>query len=167
MKWIGVSGSWRKTCPELQHDLQREVTAVLQRGDGIITGGALGVDYLATNLALQQAPDGSQLKVFLPTSLEIYAAHYQQRASEGVITQATAKDLIQQLLIVNSIGSLVVNLAETILNERTYYQRNTRVINASDELLAFQVNSSAGTQDTIDKARAHGVSVALFRYTVD
>jgi hypothetical protein len=38
--------------------------------------------------------------------------------------------------------------------------------NASDELIAFQVNDSAGTQDTIDKANAKGIHVTVFTYEV-
>lgn len=167
MKWIGISGSWRKTSAELQHDVTEEVTHLLSEGNGVVTGGALGVDFLATELALDYAPDGSRLKVFLPTTLEIYARHYRNRAKEGVITSDQAESLIHQLETVNRLGVLSVNNAESEVNERTYYLRNTEVLNASDELLAFQVNASEGTQDTIDKAKAKGLPVKVHRYTVE
>lgn len=167
MKWIGVTGSWRKSCPELEHDLVREVKAALQAGYGIVTGGALGVDSIATALALKFRPDGSQIRVILPTTLGIYAAHYQKRADEGVITSKQAEDLIKQLKAVNELGSLVVTHKQTKVNETTYYLRNTEVVNASDELLAFQVNQSAGTGDTVDKARHQGKPVKLFTYTIE
>ncbi|HMI09160.1 MAG TPA: hypothetical protein VK497_02055 [Candidatus Saccharimonadales bacterium] len=167
MKWIGITGSWRKSSPEMEADLKREVTAVLQNGAGIVAGGALGVDYLATELALIHAPDGSRLKIFLPTSLDMYIAHYRKRAKEGVITVDQSEALIQQLMTVDKLGSLISNLDQTEPNEKTYFLRNTEVINASDEILAFQINASAGTQDTIDKARQRGIPVEVFTYTVE
>ena len=50
------------------------------------------------------------------------------------------------------------------MNVTTYYLRNQDVVNAADELLAFQVNASAGTQDTVDKARVKGIPVAIFTF---
>lgn len=167
MVWVGVTGSWRKSSPKLTQDVEREINTVLAEGKGIVTGGALGVDYQATQLSLAYAPTGSRLRVFLPTSLDIYASHYRRRAEEGVISSEQAESLIEQLTLVDSLGSLVVNLAETEVNERTYYLRNTEVLMASDELLAFQVNGSEGTQDTIDKARERNISVKLFSYAID
>lgn len=164
---VGISGSWRKTCPELDRDLQREVTALLDDGKAVITGGALNVDYKATELALEYDPAGSRLSVYLPTTLSVYAAHYRNRAKEGVITSTQAEALIKQLELVDSIGSLIVNRDQAMVDQNSYYLRNTAVINASDELLAFQVNASAGTQDTIDKAKARGLPVKLFTYQID
>jgi len=166
MIWVGVSGSWRTSSPALKADVAREVTAALTAGKGIVTGGALGVDYDTTELVLQFAPDGSRLKVFLPTTLEIYAAHFRKRAAEGVITSEQAEQLIAQLKRVEQCGVLTVNTEQTPVNPTTYYLRDAEVVNASDELLAFQVNASAGTQDTIDKARAKGVPVKLFSYAI-
>ena len=159
MKWIGISGSWRSTCPELERDLEREVTQLLDDGNGIVTGGALGVDYAATAISLEHYPDGSHTKVILPTSLEVYTAHYLKRAKEGVITLEQAQKLIHQLETLNNLGALTLG-TYTEVHKDTYYERNTQVVNASDELLAFQVNGSEGTQDTIDKARALGLAEA-------
>ena len=103
----------------------------------------------------------------LPTTLEVYAAHYRKRANEGIITQEQAGLLISQLERVNTLGSLIVDTQQNEVNVETYYLRNLEVINASDELLAFQVNDSSGTQDTIDKANAKGIPVKVFNYTVE
>lgn len=165
MKWIGITGSWRNSSPELVRDLTREVESELANGNGIVTGGALGVDYIATELALESTPDGRSLKVILPTSLEIYAAHYRKRATEGVITIEQAEALIEQLERVNYLGALIT-LESTLVNEETYYLRNSAVVAASDEMLAFRVNESMGTQDTVEKARALGLPVRVFEYRV-
>jgi hypothetical protein len=165
MKRIGVSGSWRLSCPELEQDLEREVKQILDDGNGIVTGGALGVDYLATKLALDYSPDGSRVDVIIPTSLETYAEHYRKRAVEGVITSDQAETLIRQLETVNKLGSLTA-MMHIELNPDSYFDRNTAVVKKSDELLAFQVNQSAGVQDSVEKARANGVPVKLFSYMV-
>ena len=51
-----------------------------------------------------------------------------------------------------------------VVNVTTYYLPNQDVVDAADELLAFQVNASAGTQDTVDKARMKGIPVAVFTF---
>jgi hypothetical protein len=166
MNWTGVSGSWRTTSDEIAVDLRREVTNELAEGNGIVTGGALNVDYEATALALAQYPDGSHIKVILPTSLDIYAAHYRKRAGEAVITKEQAEKLIEQLELVSRLGALVcMNFQEVTLD--TYFLRNSEVVKASDKLLAFQVNQSGGVQDTVDKAHKKGIPVKLFSYTVE
>lgn len=164
--WVGVSGSWRSTCLELQADVRREVSAALSAGKGIVTGGALGVDFDATEVALSHYPDGSHLKVFLPTTLDIYAAHYRKRAGEGVITNDQAEDLIRQLRQVSALGSLVVDTEQTAVTTQSYYHRNLKVVEASSEMFIFHVNGSAGVQDTVDKARTRGMPVQVFNYAV-
>jgi hypothetical protein len=66
-------------------------------------------------------------------------------ASENVITQLEA---------VAQAGGLVEHPERPqVVNVTTYYLRNQDVVDVADELLAFQVNASSGTQDTVDKAR--------------
>jgi len=140
------------------------VAAALAAGKSIVTGGALGTDYWATEVALSIDP--ARLKVILPTSLVTYAAHYRQRAAEGVISTQQVKDLIRQLEAVAQAGGLVEHPERPrVVNVTTYYLRNQDVVDAADELLAFQVNASTGTQDTVDRARMKGISVAVFTFT--
>jgi len=62
-------------------------------------------------------------------------------------------------------GSLVEHHERPqILDVTTYYLRNQDVVDVADELLAFQVNASGGTQDTVDKARLKGMPVVVFTY---
>lgn len=163
MTWVGVSGSWRYALPGLREAVHNEVAAALAAGKSIVTGGALGIDYWATEMALSIDPD--RLKVILPTSLETYAAHYRRRAAEGVISARQAESLIGQLEAVEQAGGLVEHPERPqVVNVTTYYLRNQDVVDAADELLAFQVNASAGTQDTVDKAQAKGIPVATFTF---
>lgn len=163
MKWYGISGSWRVTSPEIETDVRTFVREALLRGDGIVTGGALNVDYFATNEALAHDHTADQIKVFIPTTLARYATHYRMRAGEGVITAAQAEALIAQLteLQRRNPTALIENGENEVLNTETYYARNSDVVAASDELAVFQVNESKGTQDTIDKARKLGKPVFL------
>ena len=161
--WIGISGSWRYAPPGLADAVRREVTTALRAGKSIVTGGALGVDYWATQTALSMDP--ARLKVILPTSFTTYAAHYRRRATEGVISAQQAEDLIRQLEAVAEAGGLVEHPERPqVVDVTTYYLRNQDVVDVADELLAFQVNASGGTQDTVDRARLKGIPVVMFTY---
>jgi len=168
MIWNAISGSWRKTSPEVERDVRQAVAGVMKSGDGIVTGGALGVDFIATDEALIHNQAADRIKIILPSTLEIYAAHYRNRANEGVITHEQAEALI------NLLGSVqqqrtqsLIEMGYTELNEASYYARNTQVVKASDRLLAFQVNGSGGVQDTVDKARRLGLEIVLKQYTIE
>jgi hypothetical protein len=166
-KWIGISGSWRVTNPKIEGDVRARVRDIVISGNGIITGGALNVDYQVTDEILKLGKE-KQLRIFLPTTLQIYATHYRKRAQEGVITSRQAEDLILQLQTFQhkNPNGLIENPNNTEVNKDTYYERNSEVVNASDELIAFQVNDSAGTQDTINKANAKGIPVTVLAYEV-
>lgn len=161
--WAGISGSWRNAPPGLSDAVHREVAAALTAGKRIVTGGALGVDYWATETTL--IIDPGRLKVILPTSLATYAAHYRRRATEGVISARQADDLIRQLETVAQAGALVEHPERPqVVDVTTYCLRNQDVVDVADELIAFQVNASGGTQDTVDRARLKGIPVAVFTY---
>lgn len=166
MQKVAISGSWKIATPQVERDVRRTVSRALDQGDGIVTGGALGVDSVATDEVLQRERfEPQQLTVILPTPLPIYSAHYRKRAQEGVITSSQAETLIHQLEEVQQRGTLV-ELPQEEVNKDTYYARNTAVLEAADRLAAFQVNGSAGTQDTIDKARSMGMPVEHLEYLV-
>lgn len=54
MKWYAISGTWKITTPQVQEDVERVVREIISKGDGIVTGGALGVDYVATQIVLNE-----------------------------------------------------------------------------------------------------------------
>ncbi|MFZ4555726.1 MAG: hypothetical protein ACOYN8_05025 [Pseudanabaena sp.] len=163
MKWTAIAGSWRHTNFDIENQVREEVRSVLILGNGIVSGGALGVDFFATDKALKAGIDASQLKIIIPSTLEIYSAHYLNRASEGVITHGQAETLILQLETVRSMVCLVEGTAQ-IIDKEAYFNRITQIIDIADELFAFQINDSEGTQDTIDKARNKGIGVKVFSY---
>ena len=167
MKWVAISGSWRKTNEEVENDVRQAVREIIKRGDGIVTGGALNVDYFATDEALKVNPEAKQIKVCLPVTLELFSAHYRKRADEGVITHQQAEELITQLTALKKANpsALIENEKNTIVDKDTYYERNTKVMDLSNELYAFQVNDSEGVQNTVNKARDDGKFVKLKKYT--
>jgi len=145
------------------------VREIISRGDGLVSGGALNVDYIATNEALKLDPTAKRIKIFLPATLEIFSAHYRKRAKEEVITKEQAESLIAQLNKVGQLNpsSIIENKNNKVLDKETYYERNSVVIEAADELIAFYVNKSLGTKDAIEKAHKKGIPVKTFSYTIE
>ncbi len=166
--WVGVSGSWRKTNEDVERAVREAVRDVISRGGGIVTGGALNVDYFATDEALKCNPEGDRIRVFLPVTLERYIAHYRKRAQEGVIAGAQAEQLIAQLerLRRTNADAIIENTKNEEVNQDTYYERNTAVVEASDAVIGFQVNNSAGVEDTLTKATNMGKYVDRVKYII-
>ncbi len=163
MRWTAIAGSWRHTNLDIENKVRAEVQSLLNLGNGIVSGGALGVDFLATDEALQSGIDASRLKIMIPSTLEIYRNHYLNRASEGIITNKQAETLILQLQAVKSMGCLVEGVSQ-IIDKEAYFKRITKIIDIADHLIAFHVNGTEGTQDTIAKARHKGIEVQVFVY---
>lgn len=168
MKWVAISGSWRKTNKKVEKDVRRIVRKIILRGDGIVSGGALNVDYFAVDEAMKLDFTCRQIKVFIPATLKIFAKHYLKRAQEGIITKKQTTDLIGQLtrLKQTNLFSIIENKTNIVLDKTTYYERNSEIINIADELVAFQVDESLGTQDAINKAIKRGIPVKIFKYEI-
>jgi len=173
MKWIGISGGWRKTNLKIENDVRDAVSKIMKRGDGIISGGALNVDYIALDEALKINPTAERIKIFLPTTLEKYSEHYKRQAALGNITLEQAENLIQQLTKLKKLNpkSLAENPDTNFTDENKkdrYYQRNSKVVEASDELIAFHIKTDAsegmGTADTIEKAKRKDIPIKLYSY---
>lgn len=167
MKWYAISGSWRTTNEQVRHDVEEMVLEIIARGDGIVTGGALGVDFIATETALKKGAV-EQIKIYLPIKLEDFCRHYQTRAREGVISEEQSCMITEQLQTVCRLNrqSVLDSTDYTQANVESYYARNLSVVRDSDGLFAFQVNDSQGTQDAIDKARSLGKEVTVKKYSI-
>ena len=149
--------------------MREAVRKIIERGDGIVAGGALNVDYFATDEALKLNPTANKIKIFLPVDLDLYAAHYRKRATEGVITSEQADALIAQLesLRAANPATLIENSQNTVVDTKTYYERNTDVTNASDALVGFQINESKGVEDTVKKTIKQGKLVYLKKFIIE
>ncbi|XOB42365.1 MAG: hypothetical protein ACKKMP_03330 [Candidatus Nealsonbacteria bacterium] len=175
MKWIGISGGWSKTNQEIEDKVRSTVREIIQQGDGIVSGGALGVDFIALDEALKNDLKAERIKIFIPTTLEKYAEHYRKHARLKTITSKQAENLIGQLKRLKQINpQALIENPDTNFTEETkrtmYYERDSRVVSASDELIAFHIRTKAseglGTTDTIEKARKKRIPVKLFSYDI-
>lgn len=168
MKWIVIAGGWRKTNARVEKDVRKTVRDIIERGDGIVSGGALGVDYIVTDEAMKLNSPADRIKIFLPATLERYAAHYRKRAKEGVITFDQAEMLIDQLsrLKQTNPGAIIEHPDNTVIDKEAYFSRITKIVEAADELVAFHINNTKGTQDIIMKAKKRGIPITLFTYII-
>jgi len=166
MKWIGISGTWQLTSHQVEEDVRHEVKKILSDGCGIITGGALGVDSFAMDEVIKNNVHKDRIKICLPVTFTLYKMHYRKRAEEGVITHDQAEKLIELLetIYLSNKEAMIEDTRFTVCDKESYYARNGTVVDLSDELYAFQVNSSGGTGDTVEKAKSQGKEVRLFTY---
>lgn len=166
MKWVGISGTWKFTSSDIEADVRNAVRKIFEDGDGIVTGGALNVDSFATDEMLRLDPKCRRIKIFLPTTLSIYAKHYRKRAKEGVITAKQAEDLIGQLILVKKANpyAIIENQINKVVNQDTYFERNTKVVEASDRLLIFHVVESMGGGTTDVDLKAQKMRIPVERH---
>ncbi len=173
MKWVGISGGWRQVNRKIENEVRETVKEIVQSGNGIVSGGALNVDYIALDEALKQDPKAERIKIFLPTTLEKYAEHYRKHAKLDTITSEQAENLISQLSGLKQINpkALIENSNSNFTEEtkkEMYYERNSKIVEASNELVVFHIKTTAsegrGTMDTIGKAKAKGISVKIYSY---
>ncbi len=169
MKFYWISWSWRTGNEEVERDVQSSVTEIIQQGNGIVTWWALGVDYIATEIARTLGDPATQLRVYLPIALEKFCAHYEKRAKEWVITSEQAQNITAQLRMLSIVApdSIYDTTPFTLANEESYYARNKQIVEACDALLAFHVNNTSWVQDAIDQATALGKSVTVKTYKIE
>jgi hypothetical protein len=171
MKWIAISGSWRNTNAQVEKDVREAVSAIMRREDGVVTGGAPGVDYFAVDEALKQDTKASRIKIILPTTLKFYLHHTQLRIEEGMLAKNIGEPVIHQLNDINKTNPISIIEGKDIpgkihVEQWQYFERDGLIVAAADELIAFSVNNSEGTADTIEKARKKGIPVKVNTYTI-
>lgn len=167
MKWFAISGSWRLINTRVEEDVILVVNNILSKGDGVITGGALGVDYVAAQTVIKRKAF-NQIKIYLPIKLDAFIKHMFNRASEGVIALKQAELIKKQLNTIREANNnaIIDNTKFFKADEESYYARNSSIIELCNALYAFQVNKSKGTQDAITKARRLGKKVFLKEYEI-
>ena len=168
MKWILFTGTWRLTDSRIENDVRQATRDVLSRGDGIVTGGATGVDYFAMDEAFKIDPTCANLKVIIPAHLESYVKDYY---ANWCHTPITTNDIAKLASLLEKIKAAapehLVEMPYDIITQEHYNLRHNEEVKISDEVYAFQVNKSTGTQDTIDKAKASGLAISLHKeYTI-
>lgn len=164
MKWILFTGTWRLTNKEVENDVRNAAREVIQRGDGIVTGGATGVDYFAMDEAIKIDPTASRLKVIIPANLKSYCFDYHTNWCKAPITADSINELEKVLCQIQEANrEALVEMPYDIITQEHYNLRHNEEVKVSDEVYAFQVNNSTGTQDTIDKASKAGLPITLHK----
>ncbi|MDO8572453.1 MAG: hypothetical protein Q7S11_01625 [bacterium] len=161
MKWILFTGTWKLTNKEIEEDVRKAARSVIERGDGVLTGGATGVDYFAMDEVLKLDPSVSRLRVIIPARLDSYIHDYFTNWCHEPITKKDIDELAALLKKIKKVNptALLEMPYETITQEH-YNLRHDQEVMYSDEVYAFQVNDSTGTQDTIDKSAKAGLPIS-------
>lgn len=170
MKWIIFTGTWRLTNSEVEKDVREAVRSVLANGDGIVTGGATGVDYFCMDEYLKLDPACRNIRIFIPARLNHFICDYRKNWKHDPVTDLDI-DRLEEVLIkiksANPAAMYEVRKDSGDISQYEYDLRHNEEVAFSDEVYAFQVNDSRGTQDTIDKAEDSGLKISLHKkYTI-
>ena len=164
MKWIIFTGTWRLTNEEVERDVRESAREVLARGDGIITGGALGVDFFCMDEVLKINPTCTHLRVILPSKLDIYINHFYEALVDHKITKENFAELEKTLHAIQKVNpSAILEMHFTTIEQNEYNERDAEEVKYGDEIHAFQVNNSTGTQHTIDAGLSKGIPISLHK----
>ena len=103
-------------------------------------------------------PNATYLRVIIPARLESYIHDYYTNWCHEPVTKKNIDDLS---LLLNKIKetnpTALLEMPYKIITQEHYNLRHDQEVLYSDEVRAFQVNESSGTQDTIDKAAKVGL----------
>ena len=97
----------------------------------------------------------------IPARLSAYKKDYYKNWCTSPITKKDIDNLINQLLKLKEISptSLLELPQKKEITQDDYYKMNDELVKYADEVCAFQVNNSKGTQDAIDKAKSLGLKI--------
>lgn len=167
MRWFGVSGSWNGFNRRIDLDVRGAATDIVKSGGGIVSRGVWDADFIAAEAAMSAGDRRKQLKIIIPTSLEIYAAHCRRQADEGLVAPDQAERLISQLQTAQALGRSLVEMSYETVDQASCQARDQALVGAVDHLLAFCINQNPETADTIRKAQQKGIPTTIKQYQVD
>jgi hypothetical protein len=169
MRWIGISGS-RTTDARVLADIADDVAELMLQGDGIIAGGALGVDRHATAEALRHDPNAARIQVIIPADLGTYRQYFVRQLHRGDrrhnnATPEAIDALLDQLAFLKA-RSALLELPHTRVNAESFHARNRAIVVRVSELRAYCVNRSSGTMYTARQSELAGIPATVRHYTV-
>lgn len=166
MKWIIFTGTWRLTNKEVENDVRLAARRVFENGDGLVTGGATGVDYFAMDEFLKLNPECTRIRIFIPARLHHFIDDYRKNWKHSPINDADIDNLDYILKLIkerNPSSVFEVRKESGDITQDEYDLRHNEEVTFSDEVHAFQVNNSTGTSDTINKAMDAGLPITLHK----
>jgi hypothetical protein len=162
--WALFTGTWRTTSKEVEGDVRSCVRDVIRSGRGVLTGGATGVDYFAMDETLRINPDASKLKVIIPAYLDYCLKDCYKNWCQKPITKKEIDLVALTLKHLRKIrSSNLIEMPNKIITQEHYDLRSEQEVLNCNEIYAFQVNNSSGTQLTLDFAKKIGVPIVLHR----
>lgn len=96
MKWIVFTGTWQVTNKEVEDDVRDATRNVINSGNGIITGGATGVDFFCMD-EVYKLNKLELLRVILPVKMDYYIEHYHEAYEKCRIDLKACNDLCDLL----------------------------------------------------------------------
>jgi len=161
-RWLAVAGS-RIVGDIVCRDVERDVTAAIDAGWGIVSGGSTGVDTVAMRVAYEQS---APQRIFLPIRLDDFCVALTERAAAGKHRVDDVRETIQLLYQVRDAepSSICDDTPFSAVDEESFWARNRRLLDVADELLAYIVADSVGTQYTIDQAVQRSLPIKVRRY---
>ncbi len=170
MKWILVTGTWRLTNKEVEKDVREAARKIFEDGDGIVTGGATGVDYFAMDEFIKLNPDCTRIRIFIPARLPHYIADYRKNWKHAPVDDLDIDNLSRLLNLIkerNPSAVYEVRKDSGDISQAEYDLRHNEEVVFSDGVYSFHVNHSTGTSDTINKAQAAGLPILVHKmYTI-
>ena len=171
MKWILFTGTWRLTNTEIENDVRAKAREVFERGDGLLTGGATGVDYFAMDEFIKLDPTCARIQIFIPAKLPHFISDYRKNWKHAPINDADIDNLERVLIFIqekNPSGIFEAAKETGDITQDEYNLRHNEEVAHSDEVYAFRVNKSTGTGDTIQKATDAGLPISYYKnYTIE
>ena len=171
MRWIIFTGTWRLTNKEVEKDVREAARRVFEEGNGLVTGGATGVDYFAMDEWLKLDPACTRIRIFIPARLHHFIEDYRKNWKWAPVDDMDIDNLEHVLKLIiqrNPAALFEVKKDSGDILQAEYDVRHNEEVTFSDEVYAFQVNNSTGTQDTVDKAKAVGMPITLHnKYTIE
>lgn len=166
MRWVIFTGTWRLTNKEVENDVRQAARRVFENGDGMVTGGATGVDFFAMDEFVKLNPDCTRIRIFIPARLDHFIRDYRKNWKQSPVTDVDIDNIEYILKIIkerNPSAIFEVRKEYGDITQDEYDIRHNEEVTFSDEVCAFQVNESSGTQDTINKAKGAGLPVTLHK----
>lgn len=171
MRWVIFTGTWRLTNKEVEKDVREAARRVFEEGNGLVTGGATGVDYFAMDEFVKLNPDCTRIRIFIPARLHHFIEDYRKNWKWAPVDDLDIDKLENILSLIkerNPAALFEVKKDSGDILQEEYDIRHNEEVTFSDEVYAFHVNKSSGTSDTIEKAKKAGLPVTVHKqYTIE